>query len=335
MLKKSGVPRLVLHVGIHKTATSTLQTALRSLRPQLRAHGVAFINHKQVKKLPHVRAWAARLTADPLKAPRFMAELRSLVEEEVGHVQRVTGRPARCVLVSSEQMVGARMPCEVDFPVFRPLAEVGIAQILDALGASDAHVALYTRRQDTLMESAYMWEIQKGLGHTIHEQFPFMFEPVMDYSQLADRIAGISGIGSLRVRPFESISAGSLAYLDDFLSNVDLAGSLDYSVFEASPSANRSYSQKALDIALIINPYLDTAKQRAGAKRMLKGLFPVGEYPHAVILEDLDREKVLAAYRDANERLFSKWMPDLPAGTYSTIEATRKLPTVPFGSRTA
>ena len=321
----SDIPRLVLHCGIHKTGTTTLQVALESLRAQLRAHGVALITISQMKKMQHDQGWAAYRKGPHLKSPLWTAEFRTLVTDEMAAVERESGRPADQVLVTNERMVGARMPSTVDHPIFRPLAERAIGQVLASLEPDEVHVALYTRRQDRLIESCYLWEVQKGLSHTVREQFPFIDEPVMRFSELAERLTAIPGVSSIRVRPFETIAAGSLAYLDDFLGNVGLQGALDLSVFDGDPSANRSYSQKALDVALALNPFLETNKQRNATRQFLKQAFPVGRHPAAAILSEEERLHLIDIYRDDNERLFRTWMPDLPADSYSTLEGTDKL----------
>ena len=56
--------------------------------------------------------------------------------------------------------------------------------------------------------------------------------------------------------------------------------------------------------------------------------FPVGDYPSAVILTDLERSRILDIYREDNERLFATWMPDLPRDAYSSITATKALGSV-------
>ena len=74
--------RLFLHVGIQAAATATLQSALQGLRPQLRNSGVAIINHRQLKRLLRVYAWAVGGRADTSAAPRSTEELHSPVERE-------------------------------------------------------------------------------------------------------------------------------------------------------------------------------------------------------------------------------------------------------------
>jgi len=319
------IPRLVLHVGIHKTGTTTLQVALKRLRKQLHEHGVALITIEMMKKLPHERSWAARRTRNRLEAPLFQHELRNMVAKEMAAVEAASGAPTKQVLITNERLVGARMPSEGDAPKFRPVAEASIIEVVEALDPDEIHLAMYTRRQDRLIESCYLWEIQKGLSHSVRDQFPYIDDPVLRYYDLARRLKNIKGVGSMRVRPFEIISGGSLLYLDDFLSNIGLQGRLDLSQFEEDPSANRSYSGKALDIALKANPLLETKGERDAMRRFLKRTFTAGEYPSAQILSEDERKKLIELYADDNEQLFMTFMPDLPVDAYSTLDGTKKL----------
>ncbi|MFC2177100.1 hypothetical protein ACFLRH_01645 [Actinomycetota bacterium] len=319
------IPRLVLHVGIHKTGTTTLQVALDSLRGQLAAKGIALVTIEQMKQLPHERAWKARRTTNPAETPFFRKELSELVSREIETVVAATGEPVRQLLISNERMVGARMPSEGDTPVFRPVAVPSTRQIIEILNPDSTHVAIYTRRQDRLIESCYLWEIQKGLSHTVHKQFPYLDEPVLHYFDLVRRLQSIPEVGSIRVRPFEMIRAGSLAYLDDFLINLDMQGALDFSEFDTNPAENLSYSQRALDIALTINSSLDTKKQRDAVRRFLKRQFTVDDYGPARIITDEERADMIDMYRPDNERLFATYMPDLPVESYSSEENTKAL----------
>jgi hypothetical protein len=302
--------------------------SLKKLRPQLHKRGVALITIEMMKKLPHERSWAARRTRNRLEAPLFQHELRNLVEKEMALVEAATGQPTRQVLISNERLVGARMPSEGDAPKFRPVAEASITEVMKALSPGEVHLAMYTRRQDRLIESCYLWEIQKGLSHGVRDQFPYIDEPILRYYDLAKRLKAIEGVDSMRVRPFEIISGESLLYLDDFLSNVGLQGELDLSAFDSEPSANRSYSGKALDIALKANSALDTKDERDKMRKFLKRTFPVGEYPSANILSEEQRSKLIELYADDNEQLFMTFMPDLPMDAYSTPAGTKKLASV-------
>jgi len=314
-----------MHVGLHKTGTSTLQVGMRKLAPQLRSNGIGILTLPQIKVLPAQKAWKAWTKPKRALAPFFRRQLRQLISEENERVIAASGSPMAQLLFSEERALGQRMPSQIDSKQFRPRAERALGELLDIVDAGESHVVMYVRRQDTFMESAYLWEIQKGLDHSIHQQFPFAGRAIIDLAELGSRIERLARVDSLSVQPFEIISAGSVAYLDHFMEVVEMAGKLDYTVLDADYSANRSYSQKGLDIALKINSDLDTPKQREAVKRFLKKQFGVDQYPSAVIWDDVERKAIIELYRQSNEKLFARYMPHLPADSYSSVEATAKL----------
>jgi len=317
-----------MHVGLHKTGTTSLQVGMRRLTPQLRASGIGVLTLPQIKALPAQKAWMAWTKPQRTKAPLFRRQLRQLISDENERVVAASGDPMQQLFFSEERALGVRMPSQIDSELFRPMAERALGELLDIVGADESHVVLYVRRQDTFMESAYLWEVQKGLSHPIHEQFPFVGHAIIDHAELASRIERLERVDSIRVIPFEIIGGGSVAYLDHFMESVHMAGKLDYSSLDTSYSANRSYSQKGLDIALKVNSEIDTPKQREAVKRFLKKHFGVDQYPKANIWDDVDRKAIIDLYRESNEQLFARYMPDLNVDSYSSIEATAKLKNV-------
>jgi len=314
-----------MHVGLHKTGTTSLQVGMRKLAPQLRANGVGVLTLPQIKALPAQKAWMAWGKPHRTKAPLFRRQLHQLIAEEAVAVAVASGAPMAQLLFSEERSLGVRMPSQVDNDLFRPRAQQALGELLDIVDAEVSDVIIYVRRQDTFMESAYLWEIQKGLSHSIHEQFPFSGKPIIDYWELMQRIEVLERVNSLWVRPFELIGAGSVPFLDHFLKAVQLDGKLDYTPLETGYSANRSYSQKALDIALKMNSEIDTSQQAEAVKRFLKKRFGVDKYPRAFIWSDADRQAIVDVYRPSNEKLFGQYMSDLPQDAYTSLGATGKL----------
>ncbi|MDP6931909.1 MAG: hypothetical protein QGG40_03295, partial [Myxococcota bacterium] len=49
--RRARVKQLVLHIGVHKTGTSTVQVGMREARPALREHGVAYIDRHQMRAM--------------------------------------------------------------------------------------------------------------------------------------------------------------------------------------------------------------------------------------------------------------------------------------------
>jgi hypothetical protein len=173
---KIKIPKLILHAGLHKTGTTTLQHGLSMLRSALHSKGVALLIHDQMRYLPSEKGWNARRIVRPELADKFASDVQRLVHDEISRIKLVCPHSCTQLLISNERMSGARMPTADDFPVFRPQIEKAIAQLISLFDTEEVRVVVYVRRQDHFFESTYLWEIQKGYNHSIEEQFPFIFE---------------------------------------------------------------------------------------------------------------------------------------------------------------
>ena len=312
---------LVLHVGLHHTGADLLAQSLVLLRPQLHRNGVALLTTDELAGLAHADGWALEQGSPPDHAPLFDGELRVLAGAEVDSAAR-SGATARTLLITGEQLTGGRIPGRGDRDSFRPCAEAAIRQVIEALDPNRVRLVLYTRRQDRLMESCYVSEIQKGKHHSFPRQFPNRYEPIFSYVSLTERLLGLPRVRGIRVRPYETIGAGVIPFVDDFLAAVDLRGKLDLSVIGDEVQQGSVYSRNALRLALAMNPHLDTVRERTLVREFLLSEFPSPPYTEARFISRKARERIIAAYRSDNERLFATHMPDLPKDSYGSIEAT-------------
>lgn len=319
------VPDLYLHVGLQKTGTTTIQGGLTRIRKQLHARRVAYIDRRDMIRLPSIRDAASRPRRDLEGNARFRQELADLVDDYLQRAGSTSGGPARALLISNEELVGVIRKSATLEDDFRPRAEQAIAEVISVVQPERTHLLLYTRRQDTMLESLYM--------HQVHAAQSFEFQeylraeqsaPKMYLHQLATRLAQIEGVSSLRVRPYEIITAGATAFIRDLLAPLDLVD-LDWSALEGLPRKNESYSAEALRIALKANPYIRSRRERLIFKRVLSRAFPIKDHGRAPLLDGEARAQLIEHYRADNERLFAEFMPELPADSYSSTGTMDRL----------
>lgn len=325
---------LMLHVGLQKTGTTTVQASLVRLRPQLHQRGVAYVDRSDMMRLPSIRAWSAYVRSGGAEFEDFAAEVRSAVGKRVSAVEERTGAAPRAVLISNEAMVGvhARRP-DFERPL-RPRAESAISQLIEVLEPRSVMLTLYVRRQDRLIESQYMHAIHGGASFSFAEYLNnVMASPVLRFTGLVGRLAAIPGVGEVRVRPFELIGAGTSAFVADLIDPLHIED-LDFSVLDEVAQANPSYSQRALQIALEVNPILEKKKEKAAMREFLEDLIPASSHTKAELLTQAQREEILDMYRADNGRLFADFMPDLPIEAYSSDSETSALGRV-LGSHAA
>lgn len=326
------LPDLVLHVGMQQSGSTMLQRALSRLRPQLRTHGVAFIGHGRIAKFEHLAGWRCREDAEPARAEAFERELVDAVAHEQKRIADAGGMARGPVLIASDHLVGAANLDTTDEASFRPDAGAATAQVITALGAERVRLVLHTHRQDRLMEFCYLREIQKGHHHAFSEQFPRHLEPVLDYNDLIARLGALPEVVDIRVRPFELISAGPRAFVEDFLGTLGLAGTLDLDGVTDDLRPHHVYSRRALRIALGMNPHLETARDRKLVRQFLLREFAADSDRLSRFLPKRERREVLAAYHDVNRQLFREHMSDLPADSYDSNAATERLADVLGGA---
>lgn len=324
---------LVLHVGMRHAGTDLLAQSLARLRPQLHRRGVALLTNDKLDDLPHADGWKRHKDSSPELAPLFAGDLRVAAGAELDAAAR-SGPTPRTLLVTSEQLTGGRRLGRGDRKSFRPYAEPAITQVIDALDPNRVHLVLYTRRQDRLMETCYVSDVQRGRNHSFAEQFPYRYQPILSYVTLADRLLSVPLVKSIRVRPYETIGAGLVPFVDTFLGAVELTGKLDLSALAEDPPQCAVYSRNALRLALSMNPYLDDDRERALVRTFLLEQFPTPPYAEARFISKRSRARIIDAYRADNEVLFATHMPDLPHDSYGSIEATRRLEEIEVSSRT-
>lgn len=317
-------PRLVLHVGMQQSAATMLQRAMSRLRPQLRSLGVAYLGHAEIQALDHAAGWDTDDTADPDRATAFERELASAVEAERRRTEAACGRPPRIVLLSSDHLVGRRNVGLDDAARFRPRAVSAVTQVVRALDIEDTQLVLYTHRQDRLMELCYLREVRAGRHHGFDEQFPYLFEPVLTYADLVERLAAIPGVSGVTVRPVEPVYADPTAFVGDFLDVVGLEERPDLDVV-GRLSPHRVYSSRGLRIALGMNPLLDNDEDRRLVRTFLMENFAARRARDSRFVPEHVRRRILLTYQEPNRRLFSTHMPDLPEDSYADDEATERL----------
>ncbi len=94
-----------------------------------------------------------------------------------------------------------------------PGAVEAVSARLRDLGASEVRVVLDVRRQDRLMEHAHLQLIRAGGTGEFVEQFPA--PTVLDWADLAERVAAVPGVAEVVLRPVEGFGERPVALAAD------------------------------------------------------------------------------------------------------------------------
>ncbi|MGQ0609810.1 MAG: hypothetical protein ACT4N9_01720 [Paracoccaceae bacterium] len=177
-------PALILHVGMDKTGTTAIQSALdRACRSLASEHGVLVPRTGSWSDHSHHRFAFAAFGINGYSFADLAGLLASLEDE-------VTGAGCGRVLLSSE--------CLYNLPG-KPGMEAFMAGLRRIFGA--IRVIVYLRRQDTWVESRYRHSVVSGreipLGQLCQPRYA-------DYLPPLDRWAEVVGLANMVVRPYET-----------------------------------------------------------------------------------------------------------------------------------
>jgi hypothetical protein len=313
---------LVLHVGMPRSS-AVLRRGLSRLRPQLRTHGVAFLDHRQIGGLPHVAGWDSGPATRRDEASTFERELSAAVAAERELASRARGRRPVQRILSCDRLLGMGDVGAPDGEQFRPYASRATAQVITALSAQRVQIVLYTQRQDRLMELAYMKRIRAGRQGAFVDEFPFYRQPVLDYRDLIDRLRAVPNVADVVVRPFELVDAGQHALVNDFLGLLGLENTLDLSAMGIDPwPYPRVYSARGAQLALVLNPLMETRRERRRLRAYLWNNYRASERYAVDLIDRGVRQKILDSYAESNRDLFRRWMPELPPNSYDDDPST-------------
>lgn len=199
--KSPVVPKVILHVGRHKTGTSAIQSLL-AVNDELLAgeYGILYPRTGRDPRKNYHHPLFSPLVDDML--PLDQAQIQTIMQE-------AHERNCHTVLLSSE-ILGRK-----------GLTDDQLRGVRDAFVNHEINVILYFRRQDFFLESTYANRIRMGLLKA-----PTKIQDLdasLDYFQFANRYAAIFGKFSLIVRSYDEATATGL--FESFLSILGISSS--------------------------------------------------------------------------------------------------------------
>lgn len=239
----------LVHIGPHKTGTTTLQGAFKLARPWLGTYGVEYVDAES-RRAAAATPRRARLAGQQAPQQPGWSEL----------VAKVRAAGDRRVVVSSERF------CNADEKVAQ--------RIVGELGDSQAHVVVTLRPLARIVPSQWQQYVQDGLRTPYHEWLDGMFlrspyeKPTPSFwrrhrhGELVRRWAGVVGPENLTVivvdgsdpgmllRTFESLTGlpdGSLVPKDDVVNRSLTLGEVELVRFVNEEFRSRGWSDAVYD----------------------------------------------------------------------------------------
>lgn len=241
--------KLTLHVGLPKTATSSIQHALTVSKTDLAARGVIYPGTTAAH---HQLARAINGAED---GRRRMAQVAETTLDDM--VAEVRAARARHVVISSEHLILVSEPA------------VGrLRAMLDARFPATTEVLIlcYVREPVAFATSMCQQEVKSGkirLAEFYADPWPF---------QLANRMQAFAtafGEDSLRLRQFDPRHLKNGDVIDDFL---DAIGEADFEVPEEIPQMNRALTAEGVLVADALTGIRPSEARKRFRRRQYKRL---------------------------------------------------------------
>jgi hypothetical protein len=233
-----------IHIGLHKTGSTSLQHFLRMNEALLAERGWIIPRAGRGKGKganQHNLAWHLA------ERPRF--------REDVGGLDEVAEEVSRApnAIISAEGLEN--------------LLDEQIQRLRDACGSHDFKIIAYLRRQDGLITSRYWQAIQTGrrvppIGEYVAEMIA---SDRLDFEVILARWQRVFGPDNLRIGVICKETEGNLLF-DDFREKIDLS-LLDNAEL---PAANRNASPSALAIEIIRRANERMKRGKDMRKRMMR-----------------------------------------------------------------
>ena len=284
---------LVLHVGAHKTASTTFQIGLRPHAKLFSDHGVAVVSKQyKVNGDEIYRRYRSAYTHDNPK------DLRDTLAPFFDTV-RSTG--VHTALFSDEDLAGLLPGGRSGF---YPQARERIEGLIDAAKAHKIRVLLYIRRPDTFLESCYKQFFSIGRPILFEEYLSSLALTEWSWRFVVDQIEAAVGRENLVVRPFEALRA--LGKQAEFSSTISrLFPDLPPITF-AGKDANGSLDANARWALLVARE----SKSRGELRDMAMDLRPQRLQEREQLLPDLFRAALLEYHFDDTAEVFRRHISD-------------------------
>lgn len=245
--------KITLHIGTHKTGTTSLQRFLHSNRGQLKAQGVLYPDYGLLHHAHHEWPWSIAGVDGGRRLTDTSEQLlkRYLAEADAQRCDQL--------LVSSEEFEFVRAPAK-------------LAGLAEQLKDFQVKILVYLRRQDYYLESEYGQHLRMYEKRETKEIDEFLFWHALadrfNYRRLLTPWAEAFGYDNIKVRVYEKerFAAGSI--FTDFLSSLELTMSSQWRLPEENES-NYGLSPLGMKAVKTFNRFPAT---RQAHQRLLKAI---------------------------------------------------------------
>jgi hypothetical protein len=284
------MPDLYLHIGTHKTGSTSIQSALMESLQHLKGKDCVYL------QLPF------ELGSKLMKADKLDSSLVSRLREQLKLTLGQNGRVReQCkYILSFEGFSGNPDKGFLN-------ADVVSEMLREATEIFHVRIIVYLRRQDDFLESMYTQRIHEGESFSFADYLGGFNHPnALSYKFLVDSYAMRFGKENIIVRGYEMACQS-----DGLVKNFYNAIGIDALPCEKlSYNRNPSYSRAALEIARATNPKLD-AGQKKKLRTILQSSSAKNRGEPFKFFNSSERTRFLARFSETNEQVAKEYLrPD-------------------------
>ena len=226
--------QIVLHIGVHKTASTYLQAVLEASRNRLRAEGIGYVTLEEMRS-----GITARVRRPGLFGSRLKSIARRLVKQHAG---------CRRLIISDENLSGGSR--ELIKGTFCSAAGERTSGFAEALGIHDVSIMVATRSYDSFVSSCYCEHLRHFSFVTPAAYVAAIDIHRLDWAMLIADLCRRFGQERVTVWRFEDFREVE----DDVLSAMTGGAAVHW--IKPAGSVRPSFSQKAIDALTALLPLL-------------------------------------------------------------------------------
>tara|TARA_B100000900_G_scaffold126037_1_gene106385 strand:+ start:181 stop:1239 length:1059 start_codon:yes stop_codon:yes gene_type:complete len=296
--KKKRNPELFLHIGLHKTGTSSIQESLIQNKANLAKEGILYINNLKIfDNILNIDFFNIKF------ADKCITELENISKSKKNTIKKI--------IISNESFSGN------PFNGYKKLKI--IVKYLNEISKSfETKIILYLRRQDELIESLYIQSIKSGKTALFNDFIKTLKYDSFNWSNYINIWMQYFSKNQLIVRMYDKEKFKDGNIVTDFASVLEsklLKNDINF--YEE----NKGYSQASLEVAQMLNQYLNEYEKRY-VRHFLEKIDTKKRHISSKFYTYKKRQQVLAYFEKCNEELLDKF-PFICSSEYFEIDAKR------------
>ena len=274
--------KIFIHIGVHKTASTLIQTTMQANRKHLESSLLIIRDTHQVVKNQLRKYVSGNLTLHKTK------KIFNRVLSSAGPIENV--------VISDENLLGA--PASVFImkeakAVFYPNAKRRIERLESLFEGREVYYIVYTRQQETLLLSLYL----DGLKYFRYDMSPEEFIDRCMQSQVRfDQLLHKFDADRLIVQKFETIKSGSQTFISSYWQSIGVKS--DDILPVPSDSANSAINSLQTEISRVIAREEYDGEVKVQLRKWLRHMPDIGNRQSKIVLSQHSIETIRQHYQD-------------------------------------